>query len=51
MRRAEAQVRSRASASRDDHYDGLFRAHRPTVLRLCRLLLADPSEVEDVARG
>jgi RNA polymerase sigma-70 factor (ECF subfamily) len=31
-----------------NQYDALYRVHRDRVLRLCRLLLADPDEAEDV---
>lgn len=50
MNRVDVPVRSRASAPREESYDVLFTAHRPTVLRLCRLMLADPIEAEDVAQ-
>jgi RNA polymerase sigma-70 factor, ECF subfamily len=32
------------------HYEELYRLHHPRVVRLCRLLLADPHEAEDVAQ-
>jgi RNA polymerase sigma-70 factor, ECF subfamily len=32
------------------HYEQLYRQHYPRILRLCRLLLADPHEAEDVAQ-
>ena len=32
------------------HYERLYRLHYPRVMRLCRLLLADPHEAEDVAQ-
>jgi RNA polymerase sigma-70 factor (ECF subfamily) len=38
-----------ASADSMD-YDRLYRDHRAQVLRICRLLLADPDEAEDVAQ-
>ena len=31
-------------------YEQLYRDHRPQVLRICRLLLADPDEADDVAQ-
>ena len=31
-------------------YDDLYRSHRARVLRLCRLLLGDPDEAEDVGQ-
>ncbi|MFN8627883.1 MAG: sigma-70 family RNA polymerase sigma factor [Candidatus Binatia bacterium] len=31
-------------------YDDLYRTQRPRILRLCRLLLADPDEADDVAQ-
>ena len=31
-------------------YDDLYRTHRARVLRLCRLLLGDPDEAEDVGQ-
>jgi RNA polymerase sigma-70 factor, ECF subfamily len=31
-------------------YEQLYREHRPQVLRICRLLLADPHEADDVAQ-
>jgi len=31
-------------------YEQLYRDHRPQVLRICRLLLADPHEADDVAQ-
>jgi RNA polymerase sigma-70 factor (ECF subfamily) len=31
-------------------YDELYRAHRARVIRLCRLLLGDPDEAEDVGQ-
>ena len=31
-------------------YDDLYRAHNARVLRLCRLLLGDPDEAEDVSQ-
>ena len=31
-------------------YEELYRLHHPRVVRLCRLLLADPHEAEDVAQ-
>ena len=31
-------------------YDQLYRTHHPRVLRLCRLLLSDPHEADDVAQ-
>jgi RNA polymerase sigma-70 factor (ECF subfamily) len=31
-------------------YEQLYREHRPQVLRICRLLLADPDEADDVAQ-
>jgi RNA polymerase sigma-70 factor, ECF subfamily len=31
-------------------YDDLYRAHRARVVRLCRLLLGDPDEAEDVGQ-
>jgi RNA polymerase sigma-70 factor (ECF subfamily) len=31
-------------------YDDLYRMHHPRVLRLCRLLLADPDEANDVTQ-
>jgi RNA polymerase sigma-70 factor (ECF subfamily) len=39
----------RVSADRMD-YEQLYRDHRPQILRICRLLLADPDEAEDVAQ-
>jgi RNA polymerase sigma-70 factor, ECF subfamily len=33
-----------------DHYEQLYHLHYPRVVRLCRLLLADPYEAEDVAQ-
>jgi RNA polymerase sigma-70 factor (ECF subfamily) len=41
-----------ANAVPDDqgHYEQLYRLHHPRVMRLCRLLLADPHEAEDVAQ-
>jgi RNA polymerase sigma-70 factor, ECF subfamily len=33
-----------------DHYEQLYHLHYPRVVRLCRLLLADPHEAEDVAQ-
>lgn len=47
---AVVSVRGRPSLDSGERYDDLFRAHRPTVLRLCRLLLADPVEAEDAAQ-
>jgi len=32
------------------HYDELYRLHHARVLRLCRLMLTDPHEAEDVAQ-
>jgi RNA polymerase sigma-70 factor (ECF subfamily) len=32
------------------HYEQLYRLHYPRVMRLCRLLLADAHEAEDVAQ-
>jgi RNA polymerase sigma-70 factor (ECF subfamily) len=32
------------------HYEQLYRRHYPRVVHLCRLLLADPHEAEDVAQ-
>jgi RNA polymerase sigma-70 factor (ECF subfamily) len=42
-------VTPRMIADRMD-YEQLYRDHRPQVLRICRLLLADPDEAEDVAQ-
>jgi RNA polymerase sigma-70 factor, ECF subfamily len=33
-----------------DHYEQLYHLQYPRVVRLCRLLLADPHEAEDVAQ-
>jgi len=39
-----------ALANRPVDYDQLYRAHRARVLRLCRLLLSDPDEADDVTQ-
>jgi len=39
-----------AVADNREDYDDLYRLHHPRVLRLCRLLLSDPDEAEEVSQ-
>lgn len=39
-----------ALAERHVDYDWLYRTHQPRVLRLCRMLLSDPDEADDVTQ-
>jgi RNA polymerase sigma-70 factor, ECF subfamily len=39
-----------AAAADSVSYEELYSAHRPRVLRLCRLLLSDPDEAHDVSQ-
>jgi RNA polymerase sigma-70 factor, ECF subfamily len=39
-----------AAAAHSVNYEELYCAHRPRVLRLCRLLLSDPDEAHDVSQ-
>lgn len=41
---------SRGALQRADQYDGLYRQHYARILRLCRLLLRDQDEAEDVTQ-
>jgi RNA polymerase sigma-70 factor (ECF subfamily) len=40
----------KAVADDPAEYDALYRLHHPRVLRLCRLLLSDPHEAEEVTQ-
>src|SRR5215510_15655149 len=39
-----------AAAADSVTYEEIYHAHRPRVLRLCRLLLSDPDEAYDVSQ-
>ena len=41
---------SRRALQRIDDYDGLYRRHKARILRLCTILLRDPTEAEDVTQ-
>ena len=43
-------TRLRQVADSSSEYDELYQAHHARVLRLCRVLLADPHEAEDVSQ-
>ena len=43
-------TRSAAAADSTAAYEDLYRTHRARILRLCRLLLSDPEEADDVTQ-
>jgi RNA polymerase sigma-70 factor, ECF subfamily len=43
-------AKAKAISEEQTYYEQLYRLHYPRVMRLCRLLLGDPHEADDVAQ-
>ncbi len=49
-REGDGIVAGRRAAQRIDEYEDLYRRHQARILRLCTILLRNPSEAEDVTQ-